>query len=57
MKKYKHDLQAIQLDAAIRYVEASALRIKSSNSKAFLFFIGIVATASLYYVVRCLIKL
>jgi len=57
MKKYKHDLQAIQLDAAIRYVEASALRIKSSNSRIILFFVGIIATACLYYVARCLIKL
>jgi len=50
-------MQAIQLDAAIRFVEDNALRIKSSNARIILFFIGIIATASLYYIARCLIKL
>ena len=50
-------MQAIQLDAAIRYVEDNTLRVKSSNTRIILFFIGIIATASLYYIARCLIKL
>jgi len=57
MNRHRNDMQAIQLDAAIRYVEDNALRIKSSNARIILFFMGIIATASLYYIARCLIKL
>ena len=56
-KKYIDNKPAIQLDAAIKYVESNALRIRYSNSRCILFFVGIIFCMSIYLTARCLIKL